>query len=267
MADDSKPGFFGRLFASLTPDARTTGPPTSSNGASSMHLIWPAPSAAVHQVSVEVEVAGAPQADHLYFWALQTGFARSGGASLGAGHVGLQWHPSYPGNGAINWGGYRTGGGELSGSALAVPSALNNVNTGNYGWSPGRRYRITVGPWIAPEGDGDGEWPAAVTDLASGERLEIRRLFAGGPELVNISMWSEVFAHCDDPSVTVRWSAPTWVFADGTLGWPSRMRVNYQSWADGGCDNTNCAVTDGAFTQTTNADRVTPLGTELRLDH
>ncbi len=241
-----------------------------------MHLTWASAPAPVRQVSVEVEVVAPPQADRLYFWALQTGFAQSRGPSLGAGHVGLQWHPSYPGSGAVNWGGYRNGGGELAGSPLAVPSALNNPNTGNYPWSPGRRYRITVGPWIPPGGDrggdgdepaaADGSWPAAITDLVSGVRLEIRRLYAGGPELVNISMWSEVFAHCDDPSVTVRWSAPTWVFADGTLGWPSSVRVNYQSWADGGCDNTNCAVDGDAFTQTTNTERLTPLGTHLSLN-
>jgi len=261
--DDSRPrGLLARLFGGLSAPERISGPPTSSNGASSMHLIWESPPRPVREVSVVIEIPVAPKVDQLYFWALQAGFRRRGSPSLGAGHIGLQWHPSYPESTAANWGGYATGGGELGGSPLAMPSALGNANTGDYRWLPAHRYRLSIGPWHADDGP-TGSWPGAITDLASGDRVEIRRLFAGGPELGDISMWSEVFARCDDPSVAVRWSDPTWVFDDGSLGWPGSARVNYQTRADGGCDNTDCSSDGEGLVQVTNATRATPAGTHL----
>src|SRR5690349_12962684 len=91
---------------------RTTGFPTSSNRASSMHLWWtPAPPPAT-EVSVVLEIVEPPAVPHLYFWALQASFVDRG-RRIGGAHLGLQWYDRHPGGTAVNWGGYRDGGGEL----------------------------------------------------------------------------------------------------------------------------------------------------------
>ncbi len=46
-----------------------------------------------------------PAVPRLYFWALQVSFA-SGPRLQGGAHLGLQWHPRYPGSTAVNFGGY-----------------------------------------------------------------------------------------------------------------------------------------------------------------
>ena len=99
----------------------TTGPPRSSNAASSFHLQWVvgAPPAGRSWVSVEavLEVLVPPAVPALSFWALQASFADRG-RHHGAGHLGLQWYPPHPDSTAVNWGGYDAGGHELSGSSV-----------------------------------------------------------------------------------------------------------------------------------------------------
>ena len=104
---------------------RTSGSPTSSNGASSFHLFWDVPPESLREVSVTIEVIEPPTVDKLYFWALQASVEGAGGLRFGGAHFGLQHHPSYPGAGAVNWGGYRDGGGELDGSTSPLPSAFS----------------------------------------------------------------------------------------------------------------------------------------------
>ena len=68
------------------PAERTTGLPTSGNGASSFHLWWapdPPPLRSAHAV---LEVRAAPRVARLYFWALQVTFA-DGGFSAPMIHV------------------------------------------------------------------------------------------------------------------------------------------------------------------------------------
>lgn len=215
-----------------------------------MHLWWdPSPEPA-EEVSVVLEVVDPPTVPHLYFWALQASFVDRG-RQLGGAHLGLQWYPPHPGSTAVNWGGYRGGGGELDGDRSTLPSATGNPNTRDFVWRPRTSYRLT----IAADGTG------SVTDVAAGETTVVRRLLHGGSEHTRLTspvVWSEVFARCDDPTVTVRWSqlAPT----------PSALRVSYQSTGEGGCSNTTAEVdVDGAVLQHTNADRKVPAGTRLHL--
>ena len=114
-------------LSGLTP-TRLTGPPTSSNGASSLHLFWDGPPRPLTEVSATIEVIEPPTVERLYFWAVQVSFQRSDGSTTGGAHVGLQHHPAYPGAGAVNWGGYLRAGGEIDGSVSALPSTLDNVN-------------------------------------------------------------------------------------------------------------------------------------------
>jgi hypothetical protein len=80
-------------------------------------------------------------------------------------------------------------------------------------------------------------------------------------------VWSEVFAACDDPSVTVDWRDFRAVDEDGTVWHPLGVGVNYQAAADGGCPNTDSNHgPHGGIVQRTNVERLVPQGTVLRLD-
>lgn len=201
-----------------------------------MHLWWD-PQPTVEHAAVDLEVVEPPQVDRLYFWALQVSFTDASGRQHGGAHVGLQWHPSHPGNTAVNWGGYRPGGaGELGGTTSDLPSATGNPNTRDFAWRASQAYRLGVART-------DEGWTAIV------DGRPIRTLHAGGDRLTGLVVWSEVFARCDDPSTTVRWS--------GFDPWPDRLRATYQQHADGGCANTTAL--DGGL-QRTNAERTTPHG-------
>jgi hypothetical protein len=221
--------------------ARTSGFPTSSNRASSMHLHWEPAPRPTQRVSVVLEVVEPPVVPHLYFWALQASFVDDRGRRLGGAHLGLQWYDRHPGSTAVNWGGYRDGAGELDGEASPLPSATGNPNTRDYAWVPSREYLLTI------DGDGDGWWRGTVTDVATGEATVVRRLNGGGTHLASPIVWSEVFARCDDPSVAVRWSR-----LDPT---PTSLRPTYQSHADGGCANSRSAPDGDGWIQRTNVER------------
>jgi len=237
------------------------GRPTSSNRASSFHLWWDLRSGGpLVEVSAVLEVVEPPAVDRLYFWALQVGFADRAGSHGGA-HIGLQWNPRHPGHGAVNWGGYDRGGNVLEGSASTLPSARNDRNTRDYPWRPARAYQVRVFPTPGTA----AAWRGEITDLAARETTVVRDLYGGGEFLGAPVVWSEVFADCDHPSVTVRWSDMRAVTAAGTVVVPAAARVNYQSYANGGCDNTNASSVGGALLQTTGTVRTTRQGALLRL--
>jgi hypothetical protein len=235
---------------------RTTGYPTSSNRASSFHLRWdglPARQRLV-AVSATLTVVVPPEVPELHFWALQTSFV-DGGRRFGAGHLGLQWYPRHPGSTAVNWGGYRQGGGELTGSVSVLPSATGNPNTRDFAWEPGLPYRLEIAA-----GESPGRWRGS----ADGEA--VRELDAGGSGLADVVVWSEVFARCDDPSSAVRWSNFEALTGDGETVRPDRVVVNYQRHADGGCANTDVRPTAGGLLQVTSTGRTTPQGAVLPLE-
>jgi hypothetical protein len=255
-----------RWFADLSaPGAgRTTGPPRSSNGASSFHLRWDLYSE-FDEVSVVLEVVEPPSVDRLYFWALQADFGDGSGRSSGGAHLGLQRHPDYPGAAAVNWGGYDARGGILHGSASDLPSSLGNPHTHDFAWQPRRAYRLTISRAAAPGPHGGPAWTGAVTDVETGATTVVRELYPAGDRIVGVVMWSEVFARCDDPSAAVRWSAPQARTLDGIVVEPAAVLLNYQTYADGGCANTSSEVDGTGVVQRTNAPRVHPTGTRLAL--
>ena len=244
--------------------ARTRGEPPSANGASSLHLWWELPGA-FREVAATLEVLLPPSVPRLCFWALQVSFT-DGRHAAGAAHVGLQAHPDHPGGTAVNWGGYRAGGGELDGTESSLPSALANPNTRDLRWVPGRPYRLAVAPSPARG------WRGTVTDLTTGRETVVRDLLlpAEAPLLSSPVVWSEVFARCDHPSTSVRWSDFEAVGVDGEVVRPAALRVGYQRHVDGGCDNTTAlADPDGAgrgVLQVTATPRVVAPGAVLRLD-
>ncbi len=225
-------------------------------------------------MSVELRVLEPPTTARLYFWALQADFADSAGRAAGGAHCGLQWHPGHADSTAANWGGYHAGGGELPGSRSPLPSKMDNANTRDFAWRAGTTYRL----WIHPAGEaapqlppgpppGTTAWRCTITDLGSGEATVLRDLYVQGEHLTGAIVWSEVFARCDDPSVSVLWSQPSGLTTRGDRVTPLRASVNYQSHADGGCANTNSFPVDGAeavgLVQQTNCSRETPQGTML----
>ena len=241
--------------------ARVTGRPTSANGASSFHLTWLlGPGDPLVEVSAVLEVLVPPAVPSLYFWALQVSFA-GGGAGGGGAHVGLQWNDRHPGRGAVNWGGYAPGGGLLRGGASGLPSAPDDPNTRDYPWQPQRPYRLRVSasPGLP------GHWQGEVTDLVSGAATVIRHLEGGGDRLESPVVWSEVFARCEDPSVSVRWSGLEGRTAAGERVVPHGLSVNYQARVAGGCDNTTVLVDGLGVMQTTNAERAVAGGTVVPL--
>lgn len=248
-------GLLDRLFGARDAHAeprgiRTKGLPTSSNRASSMHLRWDLGPARVElvEVAATLTIVEPPVVPRLYFWALQASFA-SGNRHEGAGHVGLQWHPGHPGSTAVNWGGYAAGGGELAGSASAFPSAMGNANTRDFVWEPGRPYRLGIRR-------GGAGWEGLVDGVV------VRSLRATGDRLTDSICWSEVFAACDDPSVTVRWSDLAAVTADGRSVQPRAVTLSYQEWERGGCTNTSSELDgDGGVVQRTNTERRLSHGT------
>lgn len=249
-------GWWSRLVAGRAPGwDGTHGTPPSGNGASSFHLTWEAPVGRWVAAEATLEVLEAPAVPRLVFWALQVSFVDRGRRAGGA-HLGLQWHPAHPGSTAVNWGGYGPGGRELDGSPSTLPSATGNPNTRDYPWRPGRPYRLRVsraaGGWRGEVADG-----AAVT--------VVRHLHAGGGTLDSPVVWSEVFAACEEPAGTVRWSGFRLTAEDGTQVEPDTVRVSYQPLTEGGCATTDVVVDGGGFVQRTATVRHTPHGARRTL--
>ncbi len=258
---------------------RVAGPPRSSNGASSFHLIWDLPrtpqASRLIEVSATLEIVEPPRVASLYFWALQVDFADEKGRTWGGGHTGLQWNRRFPGGTAANWGGYASqelGGMVLSGSEPDLHAFPGDPNTMAFPWRAGRPYRFRVyrSPGVP------GGWRSEVADLESGEISILRDLMhpaasrarSGASALGRLSrpmVWSEVFADCDSPSVTVRWSALSALADDGSIVTPRAVVANYQSQGDGGCGNTTVRRDGTGVLQVTNAPREVEQGVRLEL--
>lgn len=220
------------------------------------------PARALSEVAVTITVTDPPSVSMLHFWALQASFVHDGSV-IGAAHFGLQHHPDYPQNGAVNWGGYLSSGGQLDGSTSALESALSNPNTRNYEWKPNRPYlyRIYQTPTESHR------WRGSITDLVTGAETVVRDLHVQADSLQHPMVWSEVFAHCDHPSHTIQWSDLAAFTASGELIRPETVKLSYQTFDKGGCGNTNIShgSEPGSFTQTTNTIRTNPAGSRLPL--
>lgn len=254
-----------RVRAALAGRERTSGEPQSANGASSFHLVWDIPTVPLAEVSVTLEVLVPPVASRLYFWALQVSFA-SERRLYGGAHLGIQWNKRYPGNTAVNWGGYGPmdrGETLLAGSASPLRGPRSDPNTREFPWAAGHPYRLRIAPSPGEAPEGMHAWRGTVSDLDEGREHLVRDLYAAGEFLLSPMMWSEVFARCEQPSVSVRWSDLRAVTADGEPVRPRNVRVNYQSRSDGGCDNTTVGVDELGILQTTAVPRRIPQGAIL----
>ena len=235
--------------------SRDRGYPTSSNRASSFHLHW-LPREVLSEVSVSLQIAAGPSVAELYFWALQASFTGADGISGGA-HLGLQWHPSYPGSRAVNWGGYGKDGSILEGSESPLPSTLANVNTRDYWWEPEQEYRLRI------RAEEPGWWAGEVTDLVTGVTTPVRRLHSPGEGLTLAIVWSEVFARCDAPPAVAVWSDPAGVTLDGRSWRPQSYSITYQREEDGGCSNTDVRALPSGVGQFTGMRRTTLHGSVI----
>ena len=247
---------FSRAAGAWTARQRTSGEPRSPNGASSFHLIWELPPEPLVRVEATLEVVVPPAVPRLYFWALQASFA-SGPRLQGGAHLGLQWHPRYPGSTAVNFGGYGPAEGGprlLEGSTSELPGRRNQPNTREFQWQLGHRYRLMIAP--APDSpEGIRAWRGTVDDLDGGGVQVVRDLYTRGEYLHSPMVWSEVFARCEHPSAVVRWSHLRATAASGEELRPQHVRVNYQPRAEGGCDNTSVALDELGILQITATER------------
>ncbi len=155
-----------------------------------------------------LEVLEPPSVDRLYFWAVQASFL-DGVGSHGAGHLGLQWNPRFPGHTAVNWGGYATRGTILPGSGSLLPSTPRDMNTRDFPWLAGRKYSLRIYP--SPELG----WRGEVTDIDTGVTTVVRDLHAGGDHLGRVVVWTELFCECSDPRTVVAWSEPVAITLNG----------------------------------------------------
>lgn len=254
---------FRRLRRLATARERTSGEPRSQNGASSFHLVWDVPQRPLSSVEATLEILEPPAVGRLYFWALQVSFGRDRRVH-GAAHIGLQWNPRHPQSTAINWGGYGPAGsqGLLKGTPSPLPSSRNDPNTRDFPWTSGHRYRLLIEPaGMGP--DDTYAWQGSVTDLETGEATVVRSLHTKGAYLLAPMVWSEVFARCEHPRVSVRWSGLRAVTIEGETIVPKAVRVNYQQRADGGCDNTTVALDELGVLQATASQRQIPQGATL----
>ena len=235
---------------------RERGLPPSPNGASSFHVWWEVPDLPLASVSVILEVLTPPDVDRLAFFAIQASFW-SPAREEGGAHAGLQWNPRHPRNLAVNWGGYDRRGAILPGTESSLPSTPDDPNTRDFGWVPGARYRLTIGP-RTPDIRNSNGWPARIEGLDTGEDLVVRELLCDGDHLRAPVVWSELFTRCDDPSVAVRWSEPSAVSVDGALLRVGRGRVTYQAYDAGGCTNTTVDTDRAGIVQRSGCERRVP---------
>jgi len=225
--------------------------PSSGNRSSALHLWWhgvDAGAAPLVAAGATLEVLQRPSVERLYFWALQASFVDGRGTRHGAAHLGLQWNPNHPGNGAVNWGGYAdTGdvGSVLAGSTSTLPSTPDDPNTRDYGWRESVAYRLRI------ERSSAG-WRGKIIDLMSGDDVVVRDLYVGGDRLANLVVWSEVFASCNDPTVVVRWSGFEGYGADGSIIRPRSVGLTFPP---DGCPNTDTVADDVGFLQVTSTTR------------
>lgn len=240
------------------PTERTSGLPTSSNGASSFHLWWDTAGAAT-EYSATLEVLSTPTEARIAFWALGCSFVNISPTVSGVGgaHTGLQWMPLHPNSRAINWGGYLTAtGAELPGTLSSLPSAPNNPNTRDFNWIAGRKYRFRV---FSPAAN---TWRATVTDLATSTTTTIRDLTCNATHLGNPVVWTEAFTDCGTTSYHCRWTDLTAVINAVPVDATS-VYLSYQSVEDGGCSNTNSFSDGTGIVQRVNTARTNPEGTIL----
>lgn len=237
---------------------RVKGRPPSGNGASSFHLFWQIEPARYTHAAVTFELEADPQHDRLVFWALQASFT-DGTRNYGGAHFGFQWHPDYDDRRAVCWGGYADVGGELGGDPPLLPSPHGNHNVAHFAWTAGKPWRWHIGPTPGRA----GWWRASIEHLSTGEVTPVRDLHGGGTHLRDLMVWTEVFAHCDDPSMRMRWSDFAAATESGDTHRPTALSVNYQRYDDGGCTNTDVELGDGYVAQVTNAGRTTPQGTVI----
>ncbi|MCB1257980.1 MAG: hypothetical protein KDB26_12785, partial [Microthrixaceae bacterium] len=134
----------------------------------------------------------------------------------------------------------------------------------DFDWRPGRPYRLAICRADSADApDGFRAWRATVEDRDSGDTTVMRDLYVPAERIMGVSVWSEVFARCDDPSTEIRWSNAQVVGPSGEVTYPRRALVNYQSHADGGCANTCSSSGNHGLIQRTNTDRTVSQGTML----
>ncbi len=227
-------------------------------GSTSFHLWWgPLGRAPIVEVEATLEVLVDPAVRPTYFWALQATFADAQ-RTYGAAHLGLQSYARFGDRRAANWGGYAEPPASrvLAGTPPVLPGFDDDPNTRAYPWAPGVPYRLRIFRGV------DG-WAGEVTDLVSGQAVVLRELLAAGDRLQSPVVWSEVFAPCESPSASVRWSDLVARTSDGHEVRPDRVRLTLPNGRS--CPNINVSVDAVGVVQSTGVVRTARDGGVIAL--
>lgn len=245
--------------------AEWVGDSTGNGTASSFHAWWhfdEAPRPRYSEASVTLTIDTQPTVNDLYYWALSLEFTdENSGNILSGAHCGLQWFNPYPNYKAVNWGGYEydsngpRGDLILEGSGSSLNSPVNNPNTFSYNWVQGQDYRFRVFRVTNQVGQpaGTSRWRCTVTNVSTNITTVVRDLYAYGDRIYGIAVWSEVFASCDAPSVSILWNSFEALRMNGTPDTVDEFYLTYQQ--QNGCSNTNTETYGGGLRQRTNTGR------------
>lgn len=245
----------GASTAAIT-DTRTTGlPPT---GISAQYLIWPATTAAELEVTITVTTLG-NEPNRVYFLAVPD-IIDNNGTSLAQPPFGLHWNQLFPTGHAIYWGGtLKSTGGTLTGTASTLPTAIGSDSHRNYTWQTGRAYKYRI--W-SPN---PGSWRGEITDTVTSATTIVRDLsIPGSTQLRGLIIATQNYNTCQT-GIAARWNDVTFKQANGSTSKPATATVNYTSFADGGCTNTNATENSSGILVTLGTTRTTPEGTTLNV--
>lgn len=246
--------FLNGASAGTTIDTRTTGlPPT---GLSTQYLIWPATVAAELEITIEVTTLGS-EPNQAYFLAVPD-IIDSNGASLAQPPFGLHWNLQFPNGRAIYWGGVlKATGAVLNGTTSTLPSSINSDSHRNYTWQNNRIYRYRI--WSPTP----GTWRGDITDTVTNSTSTVRDLSVpGSTQLRGAILAFQSYNTCQTP-IAARWKTLRFKLANGTFSTPTTVTVDYQTFLDGGCTNTNAVNDSGGVLVSTATTRTTPIGTTL----
>lgn len=105
----------------------------------------------------------------------------------------------------------------------------------------------------------------SVSDLAAGQTTVVRELSLGGDRLSELVVWAEIFADCDAPATSARWSDLAVTDPAGETHRVEVVSLSYQTHDSGGCANTSTETDDVGVLQRTSASRRHGAGTFLDL--
>ena len=236
---------------------RVTGQPTSPNGASSLHLIYPATVAVELAVTITVTTLATPP--DLVFWGMIPDLIDNAGNSASQAPTSASNTPPPTPTAGQSTGAATTPTPAPNSPDPPVPSPpppttpTPATTTG----SPTGPTATVSGPHPPVCGEAKSPTPSPPPPLSS--------VTCPPPEPPNSAAPScspKCFNVCET-QVSARWTNLQFKLANATFSTPTSATTSSQEYADGGCTNTNAVTSGGGIVQTTATTRTNPAGTSL----